>query len=214
MLINFFHLITIIVKIINSKKNIKNLFNIDFKDINTNEMSKYKKTLFVCSHDYCFVDIISALIVSMKTDLINNTYTVVRNSYNYVIPGMKVIERSKDTLNQIIKTLQNENNVLIFYSRRHLQYLNIDKIVKEVDINIIPVKITSNTIKPISHNEDGVLENINIYLYNHFEVKVLKKIHYNQNYTKEKYIEIFSNILYPDGGYFNENDIFVDNTKN
>ena len=38
--------------------------------------------------------------------------------------------------------------------------MNIDKIIKRVNINIVPIKISSNTIEPISHNQDGILENI------------------------------------------------------
>ena len=57
---NLFHFFNIISKLKNINKNklIKNI-NINFKNTNVNKLSKTKKTLFVCSHDYCFADIIS-----------------------------------------------------------------------------------------------------------------------------------------------------------
>ena len=120
-----------------------------------------------------------------------------------------MLERNNDTTKKMIEILKNNENILIFYSRRHLKYLNIDKIVKEVDIDIVPVRITSNTIEPVSHNRDGILENIDIYLQNKFSVEILNKVDFNKGYNKEKFIEILKKKLYPDNGYFNEKDIFI-----
>ena len=97
-----------------------------------------------------------------------------------------MLERNNNTTKKMIEIFKKNENILIFYSRRHLQYLNIDKIVKEVDINIVPVRITSNTLEPVSLNRDNkpissptmgaLLENIDIYIQNKFSVEILNKI--------------------------------------
>ena len=56
-IINIFHFINIIAKMnqIRKEKSIKNIINIDFKN-DYKKIGNYQKTLFVCTHDYCFVD--------------------------------------------------------------------------------------------------------------------------------------------------------------
>ena len=194
--INLLYSINIFQKLyaVKKNKNIKDILNIDLSKINYQKIGLYKKTLFVCTHDYCFIDILTSWIVSIKSNLFKNTHTVVRESFislfSKFLPGAKMLERNNDTTKKMIEILKNNENILIFYSRRHLKYLNIDKIVKEVDIDIVPVRITSNTIEPVSHNRDGILENIDIYLQNKFSVEILNKVDFNKEYNKEKFIEI------------------------
>lgn len=213
---NVTHFKNIILGLIlkSKKQNLFKINNIKFKDVDwKKKWKKQKKTLFVVTHDYCFVDALVIYMIGLKCRNLKNTKHVVRKNfvkeYSKILPGARFIEANKNTKNEMIKTLKNNNNVIIFYSRRHLKYLNIDDIVKEVDIEIIPVKITSKTILPISHNKDGVLENIDIMLNNKFEVEFGNKIKYNKSFSKADFISIIKEILYPDNGYFNEQDIFV-----
>lgn len=209
--IQFFHLINIIYGCLYIKKNKKK--NIYLNNNSIKKIEKRNKTLFVCTHDYCFVDIITSCIISIQTQLFKNTYVVVResfiSSFGKILPGTKMIEKNQNTTNNIIEQLKNNNNVLIFYSRNHIQHLNIHKIIKEIDIDIIPIRICSNTIKPISHNIDGFLENISIYLKNDFYVEIIDKIDYEKHFTKQDFVDILKKILYPDGGYFDKKDNFV-----
>jgi hypothetical protein len=207
---NIFHFYNILSKLkkINKEKKLKELVKINFDNINFNKIKKCKKTLFVCSHDYCFADIISIYLLGIKTNLLNNTYIIARKDFGYLIPGIKLIDR-ENTTEKMINILKNNDNIIVFYSRIHIEKLNIDRIIEKVDIHILPVKIDCKTLDPVSHNIDGVLENIDIYLHNIFNVKVLDLIDYDKNFKKQDFISKIKNVLYADGGYFNEKDIFI-----
>lgn len=218
-IINIFHFINIIAKInqIRKERSIKNIINIDFKN-DYKKIGNYQKTLFVCTHDYCFVDILASYGMNLKLKhLKQNTYVIVRDSfissYGKLFPDIKMIERGNNIFDKMIRIFENNENIMIFYSRNHLKYLNIDKIIKRMNINIVPIKITSNTIDPISHNQDGILENIDVYLQNKFSIEILNKINYENYYNKEKFINILKGILYPDNGYFDEEGNFIKNKK-
>lgn len=208
---HFYNIISILRKI-NQNKNLQEIVNINFDNINFNTLKKCKKTLFVCSHDYCFADIISIYLLSIKTNLLNNTYIIARKDFGYFIPGIKLIDRENTTEN-MINILKNNYNIIVFYSRIHIEKMNIDRIIEKVDIDILPIKVECNTLDPISHNIDGILENIDIYLHNVFNVRILDSIHYQKNYKKQDFISKIKDVLYPDGGYFNNKDIFIKNNK-
>ena len=212
---NIFHLINIILKLrdIINKKKINEIIPIDFKNVNIKKYKKHKKTLFVCSHDYCFTDIVSIYLLSIKTNLIKNTYVVARKGYEYLLPGVKFVNRN-NTTNNMINILNSNKNIIVFYSRNHIENLNIDKIISQTDIDIIPIRISSDTLKPLSHNIDGILENIDMYLHNKFKIEVFNKIYYEKNYQKEDFIECLRKILYPEKGYFNQNNFFISYEKN
>ena len=147
-------------------------------------------------------------LLAIKANLTKNTYVIARKGFEYALPGVKFIDRNNTTDN-MINILRKNDNVIVFYSRIHIENLNIDRIVSELDIDIIPIKITSNTLLPLSHNIDGILENIDMYLHNKFKVEILDKLHYKKNFRKKDFADCLKKILYPDKGYFNENDFFI-----
>lgn len=208
---NVFHCFNIIskLKILKSKKNLKDIMNLNYHNLDYIKLRNSKKTLFVCSHDYCFADILAIYLLGIKTDLLKNTYIVARKDFGYLLPGIKLITR-ENTTERMIDILNNNENVIVFYSRIHIDKLNIDKLIKKCDINIIPIQITCNTLDPISHNIDGVLENIDMYLHNTFTIKILDLVKYDKEYTKQDFISQIKKVLYPDGGYFDK-DIFIKN---
>ena len=211
---NIFHFFNIILKLRNIAKNkkINEIIPIEFKNLNIQKIKKNKKTLFVCSHDYCFTDILCIYLLAIKTNLIKNTHVVARKGFEYLLPGVKFIDR-KNTTENMINILNNNHNIIVFYSRIHIENLNIDKIISKSDINIVPVKISSETLKPLSHNIDGALENIDLYLHNKFKMEIFDKIYYDKNFKKKDFLDSLKKILYPDNGYFDQNNFFITDIK-
>lgn len=211
---NIFHFFNIILKLRNIAKNrkINEIIPIEFKNLDIQKIQNNKKTLFVCSHDYCFTDILSIYLLGIKTNLLKNTYVIARKGFEYLIPGVKFIDR-KNTTENMINILNNNQNVIVFYSRIHIENLNIDKIISKSSINIIPIRISSDTLKPLSHNIDGALENIDFYLHNKFKIEIFDKIDYDKSFKKKDFVESLKKILYPDNGYFDKNNFFITKIK-
>ena len=176
--------------------------SITFKKNVTNTFQSTKPTLYVVSHDYQFLDILTVL---NMLEYSNNKYSIVfaNKWWNKLIvyfmdtPKLKPIYVETGTTKKMINNLKNNKNVIIFLYR-NLNSSGIYWIAKELNCSIVLIKIKSNK-KIISTKKDKI--NLSYALdrtINHSLTIDYQDFNYDKNLmtNKEKFMRKIENELY------------------
>lgn len=122
--------------------------SITFKKDVSNSFQSTKPTLYVVSHDYQFLDILTILNMLEYT---NKKHSIVfankwwNKLIAYFMDSSKLesIYVEKDTTKKMINNLKNNRNIIIFLYR-NLNSSGIYWVAKELNCNIVLIKIKSN----------------------------------------------------------------------
>jgi hypothetical protein len=145
-----------------SLKKFSNTYTMSVNDFE--KIKKNTKTMYICTHDYDFKDIVGTYIFLSNCKNKNFSYVVANAWWNYIWK----LKKNKDInlfykpggKNKLISELRNNNNVILFIYRFNNYHGFID-VIKETNCNVVLININcmskNNDIKTRSDDRNPFL---------------------------------------------------------